>query len=184
MKIGHAAWIFVLAGVVAGVARGQGSAENDRVFFERHISSLVKVEPQAIPAAAEIGKVFSGTFFTVDVTLGDNSEKVIAVRSGDELVQVAKPSTTAKMPELTKLVKPEFKLAGEADAKAFEVALDAIYPIDATFNKDDLKVKAIKQKGDEWTFIRGKFFEHFKGFVVTTKADGTISEITYSLDIP
>lgn len=165
------------------VARAQAPSDDDKAFFQKQIGTLVKLDPHPIAAAAEIAKVFSGSFFNVDVTVADNTNKVVAVRSGDDLVQVPIPSTTADMPELFKLVKPGFKLAGDDDGKAFEAALDAIYPIDTTFGKDDLNAEAVKHNGNEWNFVRGKFFDHFKGFVVTTKDDGSITGIKYSLEI-
>jgi hypothetical protein len=55
-----------------------------------------------------------------------------------------------------------------------------LYPPDTRY---DEKRKAVQHSGTLWTFIRGVFIGDFKGLVVTTDADGTITNIKYSREI-
>jgi hypothetical protein len=181
----YALTTLVLAlGLFALVARGEDATAQDKAFFEKQIGKLVKLEPQPLTGAA-LDKVFSAKFFKVNVSIGASGggQDLVVARSGDNAVEVTTPGTTEDMPDLKKLVKADFKLKADADGKTFESALDLLYPIDERFDKEDLKVKAVKHKGTEWTFIRGKFFDNFKGIVVTTNADGVITNIKYSLEI-
>jgi hypothetical protein len=181
----HALAISVAAlGMVALAARAQEATAQDKAFFDKNIGKLVQLDPQPLTGEA-LGKVFKASFFKVKVSFGTDGgiTTLVVARNGDDLAQVSTPGTNADMPDLKKLVKPDFKLKAEADAKTFEAALDLLYPIDERFDKEDLKVKAIKHSGTEWTFVRGKFFDDFKGLVVKTDASGTVTNIKYSLEI-
>ncbi len=169
--------------LLALAARAADVSPQDKAFFEKNYSKLVKIEPHPLASDA-LGKVFAAAFFSVDITFSGSNYKLVAARAGDDLKEVTLPSTDADMPDLKAIVKPAFKIAADADAKTFEAALDLLYPINPDFGPDDLKAKTIKHAGDEWTFVRGKFFDHFKGFVIKTNPDGTIAGIRYSLQIP
>jgi hypothetical protein len=154
----------------------------EQTFISQHIGDLVKVEPTRLQGLA-LDQVFQAPIYSIKVTVAGGTQTVLAARVESDLVDISLPNTTAAMPRFLKLISPKFKLAGEKDAQAFQEALDALYPIDTDFSKDDLKAKAIKHSGTTWTFVRGKFFDHLKGFVVTTDAAGTVTEIKYSLSI-
>jgi len=169
---------------IATTVRAEEATAEDKAFFEKQVGKLVKLEAQPLTGES-LGKVFTAKFFNLEVRIGADGGgmDLIVARSGDNIVEVTKPGSTSDMPDLKALVKADFKLKTEANAKTFEAALDQLYPIDARFDKEDLKAKAIKQKGTEWTFIRGKFFDDFKGIIVKTDADGNITSIQHSLDI-
>lgn len=171
-----------LALAAAGI-RAQSVNPNEQQFFDSHIDQLVKLKPTRIDNPA-LAKVFSCQFYNVEVTIADSGNKVLVARQGSELIQVTKPSTTADMPDFEKLINADFRLKTDEDAHTLQDALDVLYPIDTSFDQEDAQAKTIKHTGNEWTFVRGKFFEHFKGFVFTTNDDGAITNVKYSLDIP
>ena len=84
------------------------------------------------------------------------------------------------MPDFKKLIKPQFKLKSDADAQALQSALDVLFPIT---ERDDQAAKTIKHGGNQWTFVRGKFFEKSRGFIVDTSSDGSVTGVKYSLEI-
>lgn len=155
----------------------------ERTFIDKHIADLVQMQPTRLDGAA-LDQVFHGRIYNIKITIGGGEQTVLAAHIGNTLVDISLPSTDAQMPHLQKLVSAKFKLADEKDAQVFQTALDALYPINTDFSKDDLKAKAIRHAGKTWTFVRGKFFDHFKGFVVTTDDAGAVTQISYSLSIP
>jgi hypothetical protein len=160
---------------------GQEATVEERAFFEKNIARLVKVEPKPISGQA-LERVFGAKFYTVSVSMGGEQgmKSLVAARVQDELKDVSLPEINADLPALKSLVKPDFKLKGDAAGKVFEEALDLLYPVDVRY---DEKRKAVRHVGAEWLFIRGTFIADFKGLVVTTDADGTIRSIKYSREI-
>jgi hypothetical protein len=118
----------------------------------------------------------------VKVNIGNSggTTMLVVARIDDNLSDVSLPGAMADMPALKALVKPDFKLKADADGKAFEAALDLLYPPDTRY---DEKRKAVRHAGTTWTFIRGMFIGDYKGLVVTTDADGTIMSIRHSREI-
>ena len=173
--------VVLCLGLVVLVGRAQEATADDKAFFAQNIGQLIKLEPTPITGEA-LAKVFAAKFYTVKVKMGENGDPatLVAARLGDTLSEVSLPEKTADMPALKALIKPDFKLQADADGKAFEAALDVLYPADTRY---DEKRKAVKHTGTEWTFIRGTFIADFKGLVVTTDANGTITHIKFSREI-
>jgi hypothetical protein len=167
------------AGAISTI--GAYSAGEDRAFFDKNIGKLVKLEPTPMMGGA-LEKVFGARFFTVNVGVAGEAvvKTLVAAKVGDNLSDVSMPGATADMPALKALVRQDFTLKTDADGKTFEAALDALYPPDTRY---DEKRKAVHHSGAQWTFIRGVFIGDFKGLVVTTDADGTITNIKYSREI-
>ena len=157
-------------------------ATDDQAFFDKQTSKFVKLQPTRLTGDA-LGKVFAGIFYSVNVVGSDgSSSKAVVARTGDDIAIVSIPGSTTDMPDVVKLLKPGFTLKSDADAKVFQDALDLLYPIDTTFNKDDLNAKGIRHTGAQWIFVRGKFFDHFKGLIVTTDPAGKITGVKWTLD--
>jgi hypothetical protein len=155
---------------------------DDQAFFDKQTSKFVKLQPTRLTGDA-LGKVFAGIFYSVNVVGSDGgSTKAVVARTGDGIAIVSIPGTTTDMPDVIKLLKGDFVLKSDADAHVFQDALDVLYPIDTTFNKDDLNAKAMRHTGTQWTFVRGKFFDHFKGLIVTTDGAGKITAVKWTLD--
>jgi hypothetical protein len=165
-------------------AQAEEVSAEDKAFIDKQINTLVKIEPTPLTGDS-LEKVFSAKFFKLEIRIGASGGgmDLVVARSGDNIVEATQPGTTADMPEFKALVNLNFKLKADADAKTFQFALDQLYPIDERFDKEDLKAKTFKRNGTTWTFIRGKFFDNFKGYIVKTDANGTISSIEYSLEI-
>jgi hypothetical protein len=181
----HALLLVVLClGFCTLAARAQEATAEEKSFFDKNVGKLVKLEPTPLTGEA-LAKVFTAKFYSVKVSMGDDGgmTTLTAARKGNDLAQVSTPGTTADMPALKALVKPDFKLKTDTDGIVFQAALDILYPIDERFDKEDAKAKAVKHSGTQWTFVRGKFFDDLKGIVVTTDANGTITKIAYSLEI-
>jgi hypothetical protein len=173
--------VLVCVALAAPDARTQDTKIDDRTFFDKNIGKLIKLEPTPI-VDVSLEKVFGARFFAVSVSVAGeaNIKTLVAAKVGDDLSDVNVPSATSEMPTLKALVKPDFKLKTDADGKTFEAALDVLYPPDTRY---DEKRKAVRHSGTQWTFIRGLFIGDFKGLVVTTDADGTITSIGYSREI-
>jgi hypothetical protein len=167
--------------LVVRVGRAQDATPEEKAFFDRNVGKLVHIEPTPIPGEA-LEKVFGAKFYKVKVSMGDNGNAplLVAARMGDSLFQVSMPDAPADMTALRALVRPDFKLKTDADGKAFEAALDLLYPPDTRY---DEKRKAIRHSGTDWTFVRGVFINDLKGLVVTTDSGGTITAIKYSREI-
>lgn len=170
-----------LAAAASG-AFAQATSPADQQFFNQHIDDFVTLKPTSLDNPA-LAKVFSGQFYNVEVIVTELRVKVLVARAGSSLVQVTMPSTTEDMPSFQKLVKPEFRLKSDKDAHTLQDALDILYPISLGFGDEDAHAKTIKHVGNTWTFIRGKSFDHFNGFVFTTNADGVITNVKYLLGI-
>ena len=173
--------VVLCVGLIAITGRAQEATAEEKAFFDKNIGKLIKIEPTPVTGGA-LAKVFDAKFYVVKVSVGGNggATTLVAARVGDNLLEVSMPGSTADMPVLKALVKPDFKLKADADGKAFEAALDLLYPPDTRY---DEKRKAVKHAGAEWAFIRGEFIGEFKGLVVTTDGDGKITGIKYSREI-
>jgi len=168
-------------GLIAMVGRAQVAPPEEKSFVDRNMGKLIKLDPTPVTGEA-LEKVFSATFYMVKVSVGagGGTTMLVAARVGDNLADVSLPTAAADLPALKALVKPDFKLKTDADGKVFEAALDLLYLPDTRY---DEKRKAVRHVGAEWTFIRGVFIGDYKGLVVTTDANGTITSIRYSREI-
>jgi hypothetical protein len=88
-------------------------------------------------------------------------------------------SETKTLDFLFSLLKKDFTIRNESEAKIFEAALDAIYPIDWTVDAED---KKLLQQDGKWMFLRGVFFGSKKGFVITLDQNFGISQIDFDLE--
>lgn len=166
-------------------AGAQSLSPEDQAFFDKHSTDVVRLETTRLNDATFV-RVFSMPFFHVKIIIkqgdgGDESMETIVARSGDKLVSVGRPGTDTDMPDFPKMVSPSFKLKSDADAKDMQAALDVAYPI---IGDDDKKAATFRHSGTQWTFVRGKFFNNYLGFVFDTDANGTITSAKFSLKIP
>jgi len=157
-------------------------AADDQAFFDKQTSKFIKLQPKRLTADV-LNKVFNAILYQVNVVTSDGGgNNAVVARTGDDIAIITIPSSTAEMPDCVKLIKADFTLKSDADAKMFQDALDVVYPIDTTFNKDDVNARAIRHNGNQWTFVRGKFFDHFKGFIVITEDSGKVTNVKWTLD--
>jgi hypothetical protein len=154
----------------------------DNLLIEKFMKSVTSIEKVKIDSDT-LAKVFTGAYYQVttvftikDGTSSCESYKLV-VKNGD-LIELEDLGITKKLDILFSLLRDDFYLKNEGDAKVFETSLDKIYPLgwsDAD-NKEHLK------KGNQWYFVRGKFFDSKKAFIVTLDQNSRISQIDYSLE--
>lgn len=152
------------------------SSQDEKVindFLTRTLNQEIE-----IVAPDAVSKVFVGKFFKVspgfDFPDGsgyctDYSFNV----NGEVIVVNEKLSTDMDLPQLLSIVKKGFLLKDEASAKLFEAALNTLYPVD---EKEMAVVKHMK-KGNQWIFLREKFFDDQIGIIATISTNGTITKL-------
>jgi hypothetical protein len=170
---------------VPAISMAKDLTADEQAFFDKNISAVVKITPSRLDDPA-MDKVFAAPFYevTIEVKGGDGSTttyKLMVARVGSGLASQDRPSSDADLPDFQKMIKPDFKLKIDDDAKTFQQALDAAYPI---VGDDDKKAEAFQHTGNQWVFIRGVFFNKHLGYVVQTNDDGTIASVKFSLEIP
>jgi len=156
--------------------------DNASAAIEKAIKDRITVETKQIKSDA-LNNVIAGDLYDVTISFGGESGSSTinnkAVLIGDKVIVIPMPTTNEKLADLKAVINPKFKLKTMEDATKLEAALDVLYPI-SSFGKSE---KAIKQSEGKYIFVRGKFFKEFKGFVVTTDGEGSIADISYSLQI-
>lgn len=175
----------LVLGVVATRAWGGDLPANEQAFFEKHFSDVVKIDPVRVSDPAVL-KVFATSFYTLNVSIDDgqggtNQSSVVVARQDDRLVSVSRPGTDGDHPEILQMLRPDFRLKNDSDARVFQAALDAVYPI---IGNSDQKAKVFKHAGPQWKFVRGDFFEAKMGFLVTTDKSGAVTSVTYVMKLP
>lgn len=171
--------------IPVGLASQTVNAQDEKAindFLKKTLSQDISV---VVPDAAS--KVFSGKFFIVSPKFGfpDGegycSDYFFNVNAGIVLVN-EKFSTDMELPVLLSLVKKGFLLKDESAAKLFEAALNTLYPVD---EKEIAGVRHMK-KGNQWIFLRDKFFDDQIGVIATINASGTITKLevilSYTVD--
>ena len=175
----------LVLGMLATRAWGGDLPADDKAFFEKHFSDVVKIDPVRVSDPAVI-KVFATPFYTLNVSIDDgqggtNQSSVVVARQDDRLVSVSRPGTDGDHPEILQMLRPDFRLKNDSDARVFQAALDAVYPI---IGNSDQKAKGFKHAGPQWKFVRGDFFEAKMGFLVTTDKSGAVTSVTYVMKLP
>ena len=158
----------------------QEISEKDNSLIDDLIKSKIFIQKEKI-VSDTLAKVFNGTFFKVDAGFSFSDESGYC--SGD--LFIIKDGECAplggrsdSMHILVSLVRPDFYIKSEVDARIFETALDKIYPIGMMGGeyKEHLKINT------KWYFIRDKFFDSKSGYIVTLDKNSKISNIGYSME--
>ncbi len=156
----------------------------EQAFLDQHMKEVVTTQATRV-TNPDVAAVFAVPIYSVRVEIkedeGSSLQTILVARVGERLVGIFRPSGERECPEIHKLIRPDFKLSGDAAAATFQRALDAVYPIGGG---PDESVKAVRHQGTEWTFVRGSFFENKMGFVLTTNAAGRIVSVKYALKLP
>ena len=177
--------IVVLASILFPAMAPAGDlSPDDKAFLDKNISSIVRIDYTLMDDPA-ITKVFGAHFFRVKIIikeeLGEQTQELVVMRAGEKLANVSAPGSDGDLPELVKMFKAGFALKTDADAKLLQQALDILYP---PFTDEDKKLVAFVHAGNQWTFVRGKFFDGKKGYVFTTDAAGAITRAKFVLKMP
>jgi hypothetical protein len=157
--------------------------ENDKALIDNFIKSITSVEKVKIESDT-LARVFKGSFYTattvfaVDEGTSSCSEYWFVINNG-KLTQLEMTSSKKKLDGLFSLLKENVQIKNESDARIFETALDKIYPI----SWSEVEAKKHMKTGNKWYFIRGKFFDSVKGFIITLDQNSRITQIDYDLEI-
>jgi hypothetical protein len=155
--------------------------EVDNQLIDKAVSKMVTIEKKRI-AGDTISKVLTGSVYQIDIiTTINNSSSTstcyIVVKDG-KLIELEDMSENRPMARLLSLMRKDFYLKSENDAKIFETVLDKIFPL----GWSDKDAKEHMKAANKWYFIRGKFFDSKKGFIVTIDPASKITAIEYSLE--
>jgi hypothetical protein len=155
-------------------------------LIEAFVKSNIDIQTEAIDQAA-VSKVFSGIFYKMKVGFIETGVGASSCGS-DNYININE--TTIKMiegifmdlecPILMSIIKKDFLFKDENAAKLFEASLNVLYPVD---EKEVLNIKHFK-KGSQWIFLRGKFFDDYTAFIVTTGTNGIATKIEVKLAYP
>lgn len=155
-------------------------------LIEAFVKSNIDIKTEPIDQAA-VSKVFTGIFYKLKVGFIETGVGAAPCGSNN---YININGTTIKMTEgifmdlecqvLMSLIKKNFLLKDENAAKLFEASLNVIYPVD---EKEVPNIKHLK-KGSQWIFLRGKFFDDYTAFIVTTGTTGIVTKIDLKLAYP
>jgi hypothetical protein len=157
----------------------QEVSESPNLPLDNFIKSKLSIKKEKV-VSDTLEKVFNGTFYKVEIgfSFGDAGAwtGIVFVVKGDKLIQCV--NRTDSLNTLLSLVKKDFSIKTNADAKIFETSLDKLFPVSWTSaeNKEHLKIK------NQWYFIRDKFFDSKSGYIVTLDNNSKISDIAYSME--
>jgi hypothetical protein len=159
-------------------------AEDGAEFIKDHISDVVKIDAKPI-ADPSVASTFAGPVYNVTIGISDGeslqTSTMIATLSGGKVVALARPGTDGDYPQIQKLLNPGLRLTSDGDLKAVQNAFDLVFPI---VGMQDMSAKDFRHAGNQWTLVRGVFFDKKMGFVLTTDAQGAVTDVKYTLSLP
>jgi hypothetical protein len=157
----------------------QELSEKENSLLDNFIKSKISIKKEKV-VSDTLEKVFTGTFFKVDAgfSFGDGGmlSGLLFVLKNEKMIENV--GRTDSLNTLLSLVRKDFYLKTEADAKIFETSLDKLFPISwtSTEEKEHLKIN------NKWYFIRAKFFDSKSGYIVTLDKNSNIADIAYDME--
>jgi len=161
----------------------QTIAPESQKLIESFVKSNIDIKLEAVDQIT-VSKVFSGTFYKINIGYietgsGANScgsDNYINV-NGSAVNMIEPIHMDLECPVLMSMIKKDFLLKDENAAKLFEAALNVLYPV------DEEEVPNVKHlhKDSQWIFLRGEFFDDFTAFIVTTGANGVVTNVVLEL---
>lgn len=171
------------AALSGGKVTGKEITPAQKEQYKRYLLSkyTVKLQPLKGPAVTGVidARLYSANTY-YNAGGGSYTSRPVVVYNGKSFSSLPDTSSPRELPGMLKLIDKNFKITREADAKRFQTALDQLYPV---FGFGPKPPRAIKHQGNRWYFIRGKIFDKFSGFVITTSKDGSISKVAFSMSI-
>lgn len=162
---------------------GQQVPDNDKAAINGYINKMMYLDLKPVVSDA-LPAVFNGKFYIVhqefkfDTTGTWICQNIKLNVNGSSVSYLEGLNSNMVVNSLPLLVKKEFLLKDENAAAKFESALNVIYPYE---ERDKDQIKHMK-KGDQWIFVRGKFFDNYSALIITVGPKGAIKKIDYSLD--
>ncbi len=102
-----------------------------------------------------------------DGVKGTSESPFILISKGAEYYVIRSKDELLENKEFAQALSKKYKIKNEADAKKFEAVLDSIKPAEK-------EIKKFYKKDNVWCFVREKFFEDERGFLVLTDKSGKI----------
>jgi hypothetical protein len=175
-----ALYYFIIFGISFLKLNGQDLSESDNSFFDDLIKSKIVLEKSKIDSDT-LAKVFTGTFYRVNAGFSSVDGvsmclNYLFVMKDGQLIEF--DSRTDSMITLVSLLRNDFIIKSNSDAKVFETVLNKLYPLSWI----DEEYKEIIKKDNNWYFIRGKFFDSKSGYFVTLDKNSKITNIGYSME--
>jgi len=161
----------------------QTISPDNQKLIESFVKNNIDVQLADVDQVA-VSKVFSGTFYKINIGFvepgsgvsGCGSDNYINV-TGSDVNMIEPVHMDLECPVLMSLIRKDYLLKDENAAKLFEAALNTLYPLD---EEEIQNVKHLHQ-GSQWIFLRGKFFDDFTAFIITTGSDGTVTNVELEL---
>lgn len=173
----------IIAAISWFSAMGQSIPTSDDELINNYISSTMSIKKEKLESES-LARVFNGSFYKATPAYSRNGgtatcEVYNVVIMNGKLAELEEITETKTMDQMFSLLKKDFTIKGESDAKIFEEALDAIYPLGWS---DDAGDKKHFFKDGKWYFLRGTFFDSKKAFILTLNQSSAISQIEYNLE--
>ena len=175
--------LFLIAFIINACLSAQTIDSQSQKLIETFVKSNIEVKSEPIDPAT-VSKVFAGSFFKINVGFIESGTGSSSCAE-DNFVNISE--NTIKMAEgihmdlecpiLMSMIKKDFMLKDENMAKLFEASLNVLYPVD---KKEVPNIRHMK-KGSQWIFLRGKFFDDYTAFIVTTGSNGAVTKIELKL---
>jgi hypothetical protein len=158
----------------------QGTADKESSMLDNYIKSKVSISKTRI-VSDTLARVFAGSFYKVDAGFMFTDEmsycsgSILDIKDG---AIFALDSRSDSMFVFKSLVRKDFSLKTESDAKLFEGCLDRLFPMDEMKRKEKEHLK----KDNKWYFIRDTFFDSKSGYIVSVDPNGKILNIAHELE--
>jgi len=174
-------FLFLIAVLLPLSLTAQTVDPRSQKLIDDYIKSHLFIEADTFATKAA-GKVFTGNFYKVTAGFqeedGTSSCGNYYFNINEGLMkQYEGLHSDMELPGLFSLLRKDFLLKDESGALLFEAALNELYPVD----EDEKATIRHFKKGEQWIFIRNKFFDDYTAIIVTAAAAGAISKIEVKL---
>ena len=157
----------------------QTIAPESQKLIESFVKSNIEIKLVSVDQIT-VSKVFSGTFFKLNVGFietgsGANtcgSDNFVNV-NGSAVNMIEPIHMDLECPVLMSIIKKDFLLKDENAAILFEAALNVLYPV----AEEEIQNVKHLHKDSQWIFLRGKFFDDYTAFIVTTGSNGVVTKV-------
>ena len=98
------------------------------------------------------------------------------VSNNNEYIKQASVNGLLEMPLFLKSLQEKYTLKTEDDARLFQYVLDDLTPVSSS----DIELKTFYKKDNMWFFVRKKFFDDLKGYILVTDEKNKVSYMEYT----
>lgn len=153
----------------------QELSESENSLFDNYLKSNIASEKEKI-ISDTLDKVVKGPVFKIKG--GFSEENGVSFCVEYRLIIQEGNLIAFNSDNFMSVLRSDFSIKNEADAKIFETALDKLFPI--SWSNADKKEHL--KKDNKWYFVRGTFFDSKSAYIVTLDQNGKITEFSYSME--